>query len=77
MMASDPMEEQLRIARERFRSWLLDLDDGQLAALDENWDNVMDDAARDRIDSWVIAGNAIAELRRRSPAATPTEEGTG
>jgi hypothetical protein len=60
--------EQARTAtearlRSQFRSWLVDLDDGQLAALAANWDNVMDDAALDRVDSWVIAGNAIARLQ--------------
>jgi hypothetical protein len=49
--------------RSRFRSWISDLDDDQLAALAANWENVMEDAALDRVDSWVIAGNAIARLR--------------
>lgn len=51
--------------RSQFRSWIADLDDDQLAALAANWENVMEDAALDRVDSWVIAGNAIAELRSR------------
>jgi hypothetical protein len=54
--------------RVKFRNWLAELDDDQVAALAENWDNVMDDAALDRVDSWVIAGRAIAELRTRPPA---------
>lgn len=55
--------------RNRFRNWLGELDDDQIAALAENWDNVMDDAALDRVDSWVIAARAIAELRSRPPAS--------
>jgi hypothetical protein len=61
------MEAQLRTARERFRSWLLDLDDEQLTALLDNWDNVMDDAALDRLDSWVIADRTVARLRGEAP----------
>lgn len=51
--------------RSQFRSWLMELDGSQLAALAHNWENVMDDAALDRVDSWVIAGRAITELRSR------------
>jgi hypothetical protein len=43
----DPTEQRLR---GKFRNWLIDLEDDQLAALDENWDNIMGDAALDRID---------------------------
>jgi hypothetical protein len=57
--------------RAQFQSWLADLDDDQLAALTANWDNVMNDAALDRVDSWVIAGNAIADLRTRPPGESP------
>jgi hypothetical protein len=56
--------------RSRFRNWLTDLDDDQLAALAHNWENVLDDAALDRVDSWVIAGKAITDLRSRPPAAS-------
>ena len=56
------------VARGLFQTWLMELDDDQLAALVANWDNIMSDAALDRIDSWVIAGNAIADLRSRPPA---------
>jgi hypothetical protein len=57
-----------RELRIRFRNWLGDLDDGQLAALADNWENVMNDAALDRVDSWVIADRAIAALRSGSKA---------
>jgi hypothetical protein len=53
--------------RSRFRGWLAELDDDQLAALAHNWENVLDDAALDRVDSWVIAGKAITDLRSRPP----------
>ena len=53
------------ISRARFQTWLLELDDTQLSALVANWENIMDDAALDRVDSWVIAGEAIADLRSR------------
>ena len=62
------MDERRRWSREAaarglFQAWLMTLDDGQLSALVVNWDNVMDDAALDRVDSWVITGNALAYLR--------------
>lgn len=47
----------------KFRGWLTELGSEQLAALAENWDNIMDDAALTRINSWLIADKAIAELR--------------
>jgi hypothetical protein len=47
----------------QFHAWLEELSDVQFAALAENWDNVMNDAALDRIDSWVIADRTIAEIR--------------
>lgn len=50
--------------RTKFRNWLADLDDNQMAALADNWDNVMNDAALDRIDSWIIVEKAITELRK-------------
>lgn len=53
-------EPRLRVL---FRNWLADLDDDQVAALAENWDNVMNDAALDRVDSWVIAAVTLARLR--------------
>ena len=56
--------------RAAFATWLDELDDAQLAALRENWANVMDDAALDRVDSWVIAGRAIAELRDQQASAS-------
>jgi hypothetical protein len=63
------MDEKRALAeprlRQKFRSWITDLDDDQLAAFLEHWDNVMDDAALDRIDSWITAEKAIAELRSR------------
>lgn len=46
-----------------FRAWLDELDDAQLAALAGNWDNVMNDAALTRIDSWIIADRTIAAIR--------------
>jgi len=56
------------VARNLFQTWLMELDDDQLAALVANWENVMDDATLTRVDSWVIAGNVIADLRSRPPA---------
>lgn len=53
--------------RALFQTWLMELDDDQLAALKANWDNIMGDAALDRVNSWVIAGNTIANLRSRPP----------
>lgn len=52
----------------RFEDWLAQLDEPQLAALELNWENVMDDAALDRVDSWVIAGSAITALRAAEEA---------
>lgn len=49
--------------RLRFREWLRSLSDNQLTALDKNWENVMNDAVLDRVDSWVIAARTSAELR--------------
>lgn len=49
-------EQRLRVY---FRIWLGELNDTELAALNENWDNVMNDAALDRIGSWVIAERAL------------------
>jgi hypothetical protein len=57
---AETTEPRLRV---KFRAWLAELDDAQLAALAENWDNVMDDAALDRIDSWVIAAATLAKIR--------------
>jgi hypothetical protein len=51
----------------------MELDDGQLSALVEHWENVMDDAARDRVDSWVIAGKAIEQLRREGSELNPED----
>jgi len=56
------IEPALRV---RFHNWLTELNDAQIAALADNWDNVMDDAALDRIDSWIIADQTLAELRRK------------
>ena len=57
-------EQQLRSLTTRFQTWLAGLSDEQLAALDDNFTNVMEDAALDRIDSWIIADKAIAEIRK-------------
>lgn len=57
-------EQQLRRLTERFRTWLASLSFEQLAALEDNFTNVMDDAALDRIDSWIIADKTIAEIRK-------------
>lgn len=51
------------LIRGLFQTWLTERDNDQLAALAANWENVLDDAALDRVDSWVIAGNAIEKLR--------------
>lgn len=61
--AAPSRDERESRLRGRFRNWLTDLDDDQLTALAGNWDNVMGDAALDRIDSWIIAETAIAALR--------------
>jgi Mn-dependent DtxR family transcriptional regulator len=53
-------EPRLRV---KFASWLAGLDDDQAAALAENWENVMNDAALDRVDSWVIMAATLAKLR--------------
>jgi hypothetical protein len=66
-MSSDRHDRTEPGLRMRFRSWLDSLDDDQIAALAENWDNVMDDAALTRVDSWVIAGRALAEIRSKQP----------
>ena len=63
------MDEQQRRSSEAavrglFQAWLMELNDGQLSALVTNWENVMDDAALDRVDSWVIADKAIEKLRQ-------------
>jgi hypothetical protein len=50
--------------RASFQAWLSGLSNEQIIALADNWENVMNDAALDRIDSWIIAEKAIAELRR-------------
>jgi hypothetical protein len=63
------MNEALLLAR--FRAWLGELNGSQRAALAENWENVMNDAALDRVNSWIICGNALAELRK-----TGEQEGT-
>lgn len=66
-MTRDSAERELR---GWFRNWLADLDDDQIVALEDNWENVMSDAALDRVDSWVIADRAIAKLREPGgPAA--------
>lgn len=62
--------ERQAVLMRRFMAWLLTLDETQLAAFTENWGNVMDDAALDRIDSWVIADATIANLRK-SRGETP------
>jgi hypothetical protein len=59
----------------RFRAWLAELSDEQAAALAGHWENVMDDAALDRVGSWVIAGRAIAVLHQDVPH--DQETGTG
>lgn len=61
MTARVEIEKRLRV---KFIYFLDDLDDEQVVALEENWSNIMEDAALDRIDSWIFAGVAIAELRK-------------
>lgn len=56
--------------RDRFRDWLSGLDDGQVAVLAENWENVMYDAALDRISSWGIVGRTLAMLHADRKQAT-------
>jgi hypothetical protein len=65
------MRGQERALGRRCRDWLAELSDEQLVALAANWENVMNDAALDRVDSWVIAGRAIAELRSQPEGNTP------
>jgi hypothetical protein len=65
------IEPRLRV---KFRNWLDELDDEQIEALADNWLNVMDDAALDRIDSWVIADKTIAELRAAREKPEPMSE---
>jgi hypothetical protein len=61
------VDEKLAELQRRFRGWLAELDDGQLAVLAANWENIMNDAALDRVDSWVIARTAIAALHAGPP----------
>lgn len=55
------------LLRGRFATWLDDLTDNQVRELLENWDNVMNDAALTRVESWEIATATIAELRSQQP----------
>jgi hypothetical protein len=60
-------------ARRRFDYWLSQLNDTQLEVLLANWDNIMNDATLTRIESWVIAEKAIAEIHSLAepPQETP------